>query len=123
MKNLERKELKTSIKDNILYALQYKKNIDLNINFIFKINSPVLKDNLEYKEKISYFLGIFHFKGVKLSTEVLEKERIIEIILDNLNYDKFAFVSCIKKIGKEQCHGHNEYWGTDDFTFVYVRYY
>lgn len=120
MKNLEGQDLKNNIKDNILYSLNNAKNPDIKITFIFNGIYENGK-SFEYKEHISYFAGFFHFKGVSLNTDILSKQLIINLIIDNFRYDYYKFIACVKKIGKSQCHGHGEYWGTDTFTFVYTR--
>ena len=119
MKDLEREELKESIKENIFYALKNKKNEALKISFRFKGSHQ--GSSFTFRESIDYFAGSFTYKGVYLETHTVDVDTIVKIILDNFCYDCFAFIDCIEKYGKVECHGFGDYWGKDTFTFIYKR--
>lgn len=115
MKNLEGRELKKSIKENILKSLKNAKNPDIEIKFIFT------DKEWKYYEEINYFAGIYKYNGAKFNVGIINREKIIDIITDNIRVDKFKFIATIIEHGKDQCHGHGEYWGTDKFTHIYTR--
>lgn len=111
MKNLRGDELKKSIKLNILYALDHKKQ---PAEIVFKfICSP--KDR--FREKITIFGGVY-FRDISFGQFT---PYVMDIILNNMNYDCFALIDTEEKHGQPECHGHGEYWGTDKFIFTYYR--
>ena len=119
MKDLETEELKQYFKENILYALKKAKNPDIEISFRF--NGHHQGSRFTYKENISIFAGTFTYKGVSFHSSKVDKDTILNIIVDNFCYNQFTFIDCIEKFGKVECHGFGDYWGTDKFIFVYQR--
>ena len=118
-KDLEGQELKQSFKENILYALKKSKNAAIKITFVFSGTHQGAK--FRYKENITCFAGDFTYKNVYLSQRTIDKDIIINIIVDNLSYDCFSFIECKEKIGEVECHGFGDYWGEDKFVFIYER--
>lgn len=119
MKDLEQEQLKKSFKENILYALKKSKNAAIKITFVF--SGIHQGEKFRYREHITCFAGDFKYKNVYLNQEKVDKDTIINIIIDNFHYDCFSFIDCKEKIGKVECHGMGDYWGEDEFVFAYKR--
>ena len=113
--NLVGVELKQSLKKNILFALKDKKNAALEIYFQFNA-----KDFIRI-ESITYFAGYLYYKNISFDMAIISTENIIDIIIANIHIDNFTYISCDKKYGKVECHGHGEYFGNDCYTFFYTR--
>ena len=112
MRNLVGDELKKSIKENLIYALDNRKNAAAKITFKF-IVSPQYKP----KEIITIFGGIY-YKDVYFGAIT---PQVIDIILNNFHYEAFALIESEFKPGKVECHGHGDFWGEDKFIFTYYR--
>lgn len=119
MKDLEREQLKQSFKENVLYALNKSKNDVIEITFVF--SGTHQGEEFRYREHITYFAGDFTYKNVDFHRRTVDKDTIINIIIDNFYYDCFSFIDCKEKIGKVKCHGMGDYWGEDKFVFTYKR--
>ena len=119
MKDLEREQLKKSFKENILYALKQSKNVVINIAFVFKGTHQGMK--FRYREHITYFANDFTYKNVSFTNRITNTDTIIDMILYNFSYDHFSFIKCKEKFGGVKCHGFGDYWGKDEFTFIYER--
>ena len=112
MRNLVGNELKRSIKENLIYALDNRKAAATEIVFKF-ICSPAYKP----KEIITIFGGIA-FRDVDFGSIT---PAVIDIIVNNFHYDHFALIEKEFKPGKVECHGHGDFWATDKFIFTYYR--
>ena len=112
MKNLRGEELKKSIRDNLVYAITNRKNAAAKITFKF-----IIDPNHKPHEVITIFGGIY-FRDVNFG-QITPK--VIDIIVDNFHYDCFALIEKEYKHGRDECHGHGEYWGEDKFIFTYYR--
>ena len=119
MKDLEQEKLKQNFKENILYALKKAKNAAIKITFVF--SGTHQGEKFRYREHITYFAGDFTYRNVYLSQRTVDKDTIINIIIDNFCYNCFSFIDCKEKIGKVECHGFGDYWGEDKFIFTYKR--
>ena len=104
---------------DILYALKNRKNAALVI--VFSFNGTHQGAKFKSKEKIECFVNDFYYKNIRLNRQVVDKETAINIIIDNFHYDCFSFIECKQKIGKVECHGFGDYFGKDNFTFIYER--
>lgn len=113
MKELEGEELKQSFRGNLKDALNSIKNPEASIVFIFKIDI-----DYEKKETINYHFGDLKYKGVDLGPVSAVS---INIIVNNLYYDHFAFARKEVKIGETECHGFGDFWGTDRIKLIYRR--
>lgn len=118
-KDLEGQELKQSFKENILYALKRNKNAALKI--IFRFSGTHQGEGFKYREAITVFAGDFTYKDIHFSDQTVDQNTIINIIVDNFSYDCFSFVECKEKHGKVECQGFGDYWGEDEFVFIYKR--
>lgn len=119
MKDLERKELTQAIKENILYALAKHKNAALKI--VFRFSGTYQGEQFRYKEVIDYFCGDFAYKRINFSNRIVDQDTAIDIIVSNFSYSDFSFINCKEKIGEVKCHGFGDYFGEDEFVFIYKR--
>lgn len=119
MKDLYQEKLKQNFRENILYALKKSKNAAKDITFV--LSGTHKGEKFEYKEHITCFIGDFTYNGVYLSQRTVGIDTIINIIIDNFCYDGFSFIECKEKIGRDKCQGTGDYWGEDEFVFVYKR--
>lgn len=121
MKNLIDEELVKSFRDNIMFALKEHKNLSLEIIFKFSEEDSDYKFNDEIIERWG---GFYSYKGVRFGfiDEIISQDKIIDIILKNMQYNHFAYIDKVVQIGDVECQGHGEYWGTDKFIFIYKRF-
>lgn len=113
MKELTGQNLKENIKTNIIKAINDSKATAQKITITF-----ICDNNYKPKEKISIF-GHITYKDVNLRT--LTKEQAINLIVDNMHYDHFTFISNKTRKGQIECHGHGEFWATDETSIIYAR--
>lgn len=117
--DLEGQKLKQSFKENILYALKKRKNVALEI--IFKLSGNHQGEAFRDEETITICGNNFIYKDVQFNNQIIDENTIADIIVDNFYYDKFSYIDCIEKYGDVECQGFGEYWGKDEFIFMYVR--
>lgn len=113
MKELEGQNLKDNIRANLIKAINNSNASAHEITIKF-----ICDKNYQPKEKISIFGGIT-FRNVDLS--ILTKEQAIKVIIDNMHYDHFAIISNETKHGQVECHGHGDFWATDETSIIYAR--
>lgn len=117
MKNLKGDELKESFKQQLLSALSKIKNPFATINFKFSAEGS----NYRFKdEKITYSCGDLTFNEVKLGN--MKNQYVIDIILDNMRYDCFAFIRSDYHHGNVECQGFGDYYGIDKIDIIYHRF-
>lgn len=116
MKNLFDEELKKCFSDCLNFVLKNMQNPHANIKFIFNTY-----DDIKFQPVlVKIIFNDFYFKNVCLSS--VSKRFQISIIVDNIHFDHFALVDKKFTIGKSECHGHGEFYGTDSFTFKFMRF-
>lgn len=117
MKNLREAELKESFKQQLLDALNKIKNPYAEIIFKFSEEGS----NYHFKdEKILYSCGDLTYKDVRLGN--MENQYVIDIILNNMNYNCFSFIRSDYHHGAVKCQGFGEYYGEDTVTIIYHRF-
>jgi len=116
MKNLQGIKLKNSIKKNIYEALENSKEPEVTIKFKFLIQDD---PNFKETEKIWSFTEL-NYKGISFID--VKRETAIAIITNNFHYDYFCLIDKDVKKTRPEIHGYGEFWGTETWTFTYMRF-
>lgn len=102
-------DINYSVIDDIRKTLSNINSVALKIYIRFYI------DNVLYKTiVIKYFCGYFYYK-VSFGTN-LEC-----LVLNNLHFDYFDYIGNSLRLGKIECHGHGEFFGTDKLIIKFNR--